>query len=97
MRKRLTVRITEDEHATIQDKAAIAGLSMSKYLIKAGLSRQIKPPLPEEVRRAIAGFGRNLNQLAHKCNINDAAPEAGEVRELREDVRELLEAIADRA
>lgn len=93
-RQRLTVRITEGEHATIQEKAEVAGLSMSQFLIKAGLSRQIKPPIPMETRKVIAGFGRNLNQLSHKCNLHDAPAEAAEVERLREDVRKLLEAIA---
>ncbi|MEW6070813.1 MAG: plasmid mobilization relaxosome protein MobC [Candidatus Thermoplasmatota archaeon] len=94
MRKRLTVRVTTDERDAICEKASVAGLSMSKYLVKAGLGRQITPPLPDDVRRSIAGFGRNLNQLAHHANSTGTAAEVEVVEALREEVAELLRALS---
>ena len=94
MRKRLTVRLTDYELETIRERAGIAKLSMSQYLVKAGIGRHIKPALPDDVRRSIAGWGRNLNQLAYIKNSTGQI-ETEAINRLKADAQKIVTAISN--
>jgi uncharacterized protein (DUF1778 family) len=93
--KKITVRATAEESESIKKKAKVAGMSISQYLIKAGLSRKIEPPIPLDIRKSIAGFGRNLNQLTYHSNATGTAAEVEAVERLKEDAQKIISAIAE--
>ena len=84
MAKRRTVivaaRVTPEEHAAWQDKAAAAGASPSVLLRQAmARTRTWTAPalaIERERTRQVARIGNNLNQLAHWANTHKAAAEA---------------------
>jgi hypothetical protein len=92
--KKLTVRLTPEELETIKAKAKLAKLSASQYLARAGLGRRIEPPIPDDIRKDIAGFGRNLNQLARQANITGKV-EVEAVGSLRAESQKIVIAIAE--
>ncbi len=92
--KKLTVRLTDVELETIRERAGIAKLSMSQFLLRAGIGRHIKPALPDDVRRSIAGWGRNLNQLAHIKNSTGQI-EIEAVERLRAEAQKIVNAISN--
>jgi hypothetical protein len=74
------VRITADEHASLQQRAADAGVSVQRYLVEAGLSgacgdgaarRRAERELIA-TRGVLRAAGNNLNQLAKWANANHA-------------------------
>jgi hypothetical protein len=93
--KRLTVRLTDEELEIIRQKAKIAKLSLSRLMVSASLSRKIEPPIPDDIRKNIAGFGRNLNQLAHLSNATGTAAEIEAIEMLRADARKIVSAISE--
>jgi len=73
------VRLTDDEHRRISDRAKQAGLSISRYLIETALIE--RPLTSEEKEQAeaimfqrgwaineVARVGNNLNQIARQLN-----------------------------
>ncbi len=67
-RRRLTVaglRVTEDEHAEILERARVAGLRPASYLRRAALSRHVQPPpaIPEINQHGIGELNRLGNLL----------------------------------
>jgi hypothetical protein len=94
MKKRLTVRLTDEELEIIRQKSKIAVLSMSQFLILSALNRKIEPPIPDDIRKNIAGFGRNLNQLSHWANSSGII-EIEAVERLRADARKIIVAISE--
>lgn len=67
-------RVTSEEKRLIQMKAEKAGLSLSEYLIRQGLSRKVTvvpPELFSEYKAMSAELGRlgnNMNQIAKHLN-----------------------------
>jgi hypothetical protein len=92
---RIEVRLSIGDRDAIRLKAQIAKISMSQYFLRAALGRQIKPVLPDDVRRAIGGWSRNLNQLSHHANLTGTAAQVQELERLRESVVKLLRTIAE--
>ena len=78
--KMVTVRVTEEEHRGLTERAARSGLSTSRYLVRCGLGlrlpalRDAYPPNPDERRHLVLllaelrKVGTNLNQLARRSN-----------------------------
>ena len=66
----MSIRISENELAVIHRKAEQAKLSLTDYVTKACLDKQIIviDGLDEIIRQQKA-IGRNLNQLATLCNM----------------------------
>jgi len=89
----LRVRCSAEDIAEIRRNAAAAGMTLSVYVRDYSLIPRTSPVLPAEIRRAISGFGRNLNQLAYRANAAQDSAAAGEIRELRKEVSRLLEAL----
>ena len=80
--RQVIVRITSDEHASLQQRAADAGVSVQRYLVEAGLSgacgdgaarRRAERELIA-TRGVLRAAGNNLNQLAKWANANHALP-----------------------
>ena len=80
--RQVIVRITADEHAALQRRAADAGVSVQRYLVEAGLSgacgdgaarRRAERELIA-TRGVLRAAGNNLNQLAKWANANHALP-----------------------
>jgi hypothetical protein len=93
--KKVTVRLTPEELESIKTKARIAKLSISQFFVRAVLGRRIEPPVPDDIRRDIAGFGRNLNQLAYHCNVTGTPAEIEAVESLRTEAQKIISAIAE--
>lgn len=78
--KKITVRVTAEEHRLIGEWAERASLSASRYLVHKGLGERLPPlrdaypPNPEDRRQIeflvseLRRVGANLNQLAKSAN-----------------------------
>lgn len=72
---RIYVRVSSQERAAIERRAAAAGLSMSDYLRRRALVGGDRPVIstdPETLKllyRDLRLAGSNLNQLAHEVHI----------------------------
>lgn len=93
-------RMTAAERATVDARAALAGLPVSEFARRAILGAKIAAPaatrsgIPPGVLSELARVGNNLNQIAHAAHLG---------RELRDmaaatlaDLRGLMDAIAAR-
>jgi uncharacterized protein (DUF1778 family) len=68
--KKLSIRITENDLQKIHHKANKAHMSLTDYVTKACLGKQIFViDGLEEVIRQQKAIGRNLNQLTTLCNM----------------------------
>ena len=96
----MPVRCTESERETLTAKATAEGLSVSGYLRLAGLgragrrTRRARAIDQDALRAAVAALnkvGSNLNQIAHRLNVGQDAPEAaGALLQTREAVAGIL-------
>ncbi len=74
-----TIRASEEERRQLRERARTAGLSLSRYVVEAGLAEE-RVPSPEERRqRELALFharkvGVNLNQIARRLNGEIVVP-----------------------
>ena len=77
--KSTRVRLTEEEHRCLRDRANQAGLSISRYLIKRALAQgatKLEEKEDAEIRtfqrdwaiNEVARVGNNLNQIARQLN-----------------------------
>lgn len=77
MDKVIYVRLTKDEHTEVQERADLARMSASRYLVSCGLNQKIKQVKKarkcvgsdreklEDLMWQLKKLGRNINQLAH--------------------------------
>lgn len=96
----MPVRCSEAERDALAAKATAEGLSIGGYLRLAGLgragrrTRRARAVDQEALRAAVAALnkvGSNLNQIAHRLNVGQDAPEAaGALRQAREAVAGIL-------
>jgi len=67
-----TIRATKEERERLLQRARAARLSLSRYLIEAGLTTEVPGPEERALReRALfhaRKIGVNLNQIVHKFN-----------------------------
>jgi len=74
----LTIRLSPAEKRQLRERAAAAGLSLSRYLVTGGLLGAPPATTPQErAQRQRALFharkiGVNLNQIAHRLNAGEA-------------------------
>jgi hypothetical protein len=71
--KGLLVRFTHSEHLHIQSQAKNAELSMSEYVRRSALRRQLPPLIPAinlETYRELGRIGTNVNQMAKAVNTS---------------------------
>lgn len=82
----LQVRLTPLERAAVEDRAAQAGLTAASYtrrlLLGADAPRQVRRPPVErrELTRLLGELGRvgnNLNQIAHRMNLDHPSDRRG--------------------
>ncbi len=68
--RKLSIRISGEDLQTLHHKAARANLSLTEYITKCSLGKQIFviDGLDEVIRQQKA-IGRNLNQLTTLCNM----------------------------
>ena len=62
--KIITIRVSEKEKKKLIEKSEVAKLSLSEYLIKQGLDKEIVIVDGSELRR----IGNNINQLTYLAN-----------------------------
>jgi hypothetical protein len=100
--KFISVRCTEQEWETIDEAAKRAGLSIGAYLRtlacgSAGPRAVRRPPVERrELARLLGHLGKvgsNLNQLARAFNRDRQAPELAELTAMRQEIRELRDAL----
>lgn len=77
MDKVIYVRLTRDEYLEVQERADLARMSASRYLVSCGLNQKIKQVKKarksvgsdreklEDLMWQLKKLGRNINQLAH--------------------------------
>ena len=67
--KSITIRVNENEKKKLIEKSKIAKLSLSKYLIKQGLDKEIViVDGLNEVVAELRRIGNNINQLTYLAN-----------------------------
>ncbi len=95
--RKLSIRISEKDLQTLHHKAKIVNLSLTEYITKCGLGKQIFViDGLEEVIRQQKAIGRNLNQLTTLCNIGkvdcvNLQPLTNEYAKLNQTLTELLD------
>lgn len=73
-RKKITVRVAENDAKTINENAKNAGLTLNEFVIRACLRRKITPMSHEKkvllaaVNKTFIKIGNNINQLARIAN-----------------------------
>lgn len=75
--RKIIVRVTDHELATIQANAAATGLSLSRYARQRMLLQPITPAIPAEVqqlRADVSGLCNNVNQIARAVNATAREP-----------------------
>jgi len=75
-----TIRATPEERARLEARAKAAGLSLSRYLVEAGLTTTLPGAAERALRERtlfhVRKVGVNLNQIARR--LNSQAPVAEE-------------------
>jgi hypothetical protein len=93
------VRCTEKELEQIHKKAEKAGLSVSRYFVKAALSdgKVMTAEEKEEIRQLrleLRKIGINLNQIAYAVNASrygsGETPEESEMEEIQQSLKNLI-------
>ena len=68
---KVTVRLSNKEHAHLKKQADNAGLKMEPYIRRLIAGKEIKPRPPEEyykILRELNHIGNNINQIARVAN-----------------------------
>ena len=101
MQRRVTVRFTEDEHATLANAAGAAGLEISTHVrdcvLQAPHSRRQKRPTVEvetltRLQAEMNKVGSNIHQILKRVNFGET-PIGEEFREALKGYREVVAAI----
>lgn len=92
---RLSLRLTPEERALLEEGARRAGLRLGPFVLAAALARPLPRPLPPLDREVAANLGRIgglLNQAVHALNsgLPPLAPKG-----LLVDLREVVLAVQD--
>lgn len=95
--RKLSIRISDDDLKIVRQKAGKAKLSITDYITKCCLGKQIFviDGLDEVIRQQKA-IGRNLNQLTTLCNMGkvdfvNLQPLTDEYAKLNQTLTELLD------
>jgi len=72
-KERIEIRVTAEEKRALKDRASKANLSLSEWLIAAGLEGHIKTVQQADpvLIASIARIGNNINQIARSVNGGD--------------------------
>ncbi len=71
---KLSVRVSEREHAHLKRQAANAGLKVEPFIRKLIMGVEIRPRPPDNILqliREINAVGNNINQIARKVNTEN--------------------------
>ena len=71
---KLTVRLTEKEHAHLRKEAAKCSMKMEPYVRKLIAGSEVKSRPPDEyvtLIREVNAIGNNINQIAHRANAEN--------------------------
>lgn len=91
---KMSVRLTDKEHAHLKKQADNAGLKMEPYIRRLISGKEIKPRPPEEYYKILTELnhiGNNINQIARVANserhittdkINEAAKMVDDVMDI---------------
>lgn len=106
--KKMTFRLSEEEHRQLQERISKSGLSSQEYILRAVLhttvqsNTELKEMLPElkKVSTELSRQGNNLNQIATVLNqrgyvdYKNTLPQTLEaVRHATEEVKELWQSL----
>ena len=95
--RKLSIRISEEDLRTLHHKAARVKMTLTEYITKCSLGKQIFIINGlEEVIRQQKAIGRNLNQLTTLCNMGKVSctnlqPLTDEYVKLNQTLTELLD------
>lgn len=76
---KISVRLTETEHAHLKEQSANAGLKMEPFVRRLIMAQEIRPRPPDEytaLLRELSAIGNNINQLARVANSTRTATPA---------------------
>lgn len=112
MDKVIYVRLTRDEYLEVQERADLARMSASRYLVSCGLNQKIKQVKKakksvgsdreklEDLMWQLKKLGRNINQLAHCYEdvrlIGEGVIDEKEIALAGEKVKSLLKQLEER-
>ena len=74
LKKRVPIRLSDDEYETLVNNARNCNLSMSTYirmLMKGKMPKEAPPMQYYYMTRELRDIGNNLNQIAHVANATD--------------------------
>jgi hypothetical protein len=86
--KKIMLRLTPAEYATICQKSEVGGLGLAEYCRRSALSRRIEPKANQEAVRQLSRIGVNINQIAKHYNQGSVAETS--LRELVKQLREIM-------
>ena len=76
---KISVRLTETEHAHLKEQSANAGLKMEPFVRRLIMAQEIRPRPPDSyaaLLRELSAIGNNINQLARGANsTHEVTPE----------------------
>jgi len=78
LRHRLEMRLSETDRRTIREKSAVAGLSMSAYVRRAALERDVVHRYDQAAVRQLKRIGVNLNQAVRLMHRGDFSQDVKE-------------------
>lgn len=102
------VRVSEEERAALEERAAGRGVTVARLLVDAALERPLPEPSSEHpsfeqlrpfyavldgLQREIARVGNNVNQLARSANTSGELPTARRLEEALEEARAAIRAV----
>jgi predicted DNA-binding protein len=89
------VRMTPEERSRLEEIVKDTGLSLSRYLVECGLTRDVPDHEDRQQReialREIKRVGNNLNQIARQLNLQDGTVSHKEVQQTLVTLRHVLE------
>ncbi len=86
--KKIMLRLTPSEYATICQKAEASGVGLAEFCRRSALSRRIEAKADAEAVRQLSKIGVNINQVAKHYNQGTKAEES--LRELVKQLREIM-------
>lgn len=103
MRKRnkaITIRLSEEEFAQLENKVKQSGQTQQNFIIDACLKGQItsadeitemrnKNKLLADIDKQLRGMGTNLNQMAHIANGQGVIPTAEKMVQIANEVSQI--------
>jgi predicted DNA-binding protein len=89
------VRMTPEEKTRLEEIVKDTGLSLSRYLVECGLTKDVPDQEDRRQReialREIKRVGNNLNQIARQLNLQDGTVAHGEIAHTLATLRQVLE------